>query len=82
MFLNLGVKMNEIGRTCSKCVQNNELIRSFDWKILSKRITCDTRHGWENNIKTEVEEVGCENRKWNEVTQRTYVNTTMKLRVP
>jgi hypothetical protein len=45
------------------------------------------RHSWENNIKTDLQEVGCGGMDWIDVAQdrdrwRALVNAVMKLRVP
>jgi len=45
------------------------------------------RRRWENNIKMDLQEVGCEIMDWIELTQdrdswRALVNTVMNLRVP
>ena len=46
-----------------------------------------SRHRWEENIKLNLQEVGCEGMDWIEVAQdrdrwRTVVNAVMNLRVP
>jgi len=45
------------------------------------------RHGWEDNIKVDFQEVGCEGMDWIGVLQnrdrwRIFVNAVMNLRVP
>ena len=45
------------------------------------------RHRWEDNIKIDLQEVGCGGMDWTEVAQdrdkwRTLVNAVMKLQIP
>jgi hypothetical protein len=45
------------------------------------------RHSWEDNIKIDLQEVGCGGKDWIELAQERYrwqelVNVVMKLRVP
>jgi hypothetical protein len=45
------------------------------------------RHRWEDNIKIDLQEVGCRGRDWIDLVQnkgrwRAVVNAVMKLRVP
>jgi hypothetical protein len=53
---------------------------------LFRHSTC-TRHTWEDNIKTDLQEVGCGFMDWIELTQdrdrwRILVNMVMNLQVP
>ena len=52
-----------------------------------KRSLGRPRHRWEDNIKMDLQEVGCEGMDWIELAQdrggwRTLVNAVMNLRVP
>jgi hypothetical protein len=51
-----------------------------------KRSLVRTRHRWDDNIKTDLQEVGCGGMDWIELAQdrnrwRVLVNAVMKLRV-
>jgi hypothetical protein len=66
--------------------------RRGDYRILvenseGKRALGRLRHRWEDNIKMDLQEVGCEGMDWVELAQdrnrwRTLVNAVMKLWVP
>ena len=52
-----------------------------------KRLLGRPRHRWEDNIKMDLQEVGCEGMDWIDMDQdrdrwRALVNAVMKLRVP
>jgi hypothetical protein len=52
-----------------------------------KRPLGRSRRRWENNIKMDLQEVGCEGRDWIDLAQNTdkrraFVNEVMNLRVP
>ena len=52
-----------------------------------KRSLRRPRHRWEDNIKMDLQEVGCRGMDWNELAQdrvrrRALVNAVMNLRVP
>jgi len=56
-------------------------------KLEAKRPLGRTRHRWENNIKMDLQEVGCGGMDWIELAQdrerwRALVNAVMNLRVP
>jgi hypothetical protein len=56
-------------------------------KPVGKRPLGRPRRRWEENIKMDLQEVGCEGMDWIDVTQdrdrwRALVNAVMKLRVP
>jgi len=56
-------------------------------KLGGKRPLGGTRRRWEDNIKTDLQEVGCEGMDWIDLAQdrdrwRALVNAVMKLRVP
>jgi hypothetical protein len=55
-------------------------------KAYGKRLIGRPRHRWEDNIKRDLQEVGCEGMDWIELAQdrdrwRALVNTVMNLRV-
>ena len=59
----------------------------FWWGDLRERTTWKTRRRWEENIKTDLQEVGCGGVDWIELVQdrdrwRAVVNAVMNLRVP
>jgi len=52
-----------------------------------KRLLGRLRHRWEDNIKMDVQEVGCGGVDWIELAKdrdrwRTFVNAVMNLRIP
>jgi hypothetical protein len=52
-----------------------------------KRLVGRPRHRWEDNIKMDLQEVGCEDMDWIELTQdrdrrRALMNAVMSIRVP
>jgi len=61
--------------------------RVLVWKPEGKRPLGRPRHRWEDNIKMDLQEMGCEGMDWINVAQdrdrwRTLVNTVMNLQVP
>jgi hypothetical protein len=61
--------------------------RALVWKPEGKRQLGRPRHRWEDNIKMDLEEVGCGVMDWIELAQakdrwRTFVNVVMNIRVP
>jgi hypothetical protein len=61
--------------------------RVFVGKPEGKKPLRRPRHGWEDNIKMDLQEVGCGDIDWIELTQyrnswRALVNAVMNLRVP
>jgi hypothetical protein len=56
-------------------------------KLERKRQLGRTRRRWEDNIKMDLQEVGCECMDWNKLSQdrdrwRAFVNVVMNLRLP
>jgi hypothetical protein len=63
------------------------IFRVLVGKPEGKRPLGRTRHRWEDNIKMDLQEVGCEGMGWMELPQdrvrwRALVNALMNLRVP
>ena len=61
--------------------------RVFVGKSDGKRLLARTRHRWEENIKMDLQEVGCEGMDWIELAQNkdrwwALVNAVMNFRVP
>jgi hypothetical protein len=64
-----------------------EAYTRFWWGNLRERDHLGHRHRWEDNIKMDLEEVGCDGMDWIELAQdkdrwRALVNAVMNLRVP
>ena len=62
-----------MGRTCSTCGRIEKFIQSFI--------------RWEDNIKMDLKEVGCDTRNWMDIAQdldkwQAYIRVVMNLRVP
>jgi len=67
--------------------ERRDVYRVLVGKPEGKRLLGRPRHRWEDNIKTDLQEVGCEGMAWIELTQdrdrwRALVNTVMNLWVP
>ena len=63
------------------------IYRVLMWKVGGKRPLGRPRHRWEDNIKIDLQEVGCGGMDWIDVAQnkdrwRTLVNAVMNIRVP
>jgi hypothetical protein len=74
---------NEMGGACS----SDGLYRDLVGKLEGNRPLGRPRCRWENNIKMDLQEVGCEGMDWIDLAQdrdrwRALVNTVMNLRVP
>ena len=67
--------------------QRRGVYRVSVWKPEGKRPLERSRRRWEDNIKMDLQEVGCGGMDWIELAQdrdrwRAVVNAVMKLRVP
>jgi hypothetical protein len=77
-----------MGRACSKSEGEEEHIRTgFVGKPEAKRPLGKLRCRWEDNLKKDLREIGCDDTDWinlaHEMDQwRALMNTLMNLRVP
>ena len=67
--------------------QTGHAYRVLVGKPEGKRLLGRQRRRWEDNIKMDLREVGCDPGKWIDLTEdrdqwRTYVRAVMNLRVP
>jgi hypothetical protein len=74
---------------CSACGGRGDACTGFWWGSLSegKRPLCRPRRRWEDNIKLDLQKVGCGDMDWIELARakdrwRALVNAVMNLRVP
>jgi len=74
-------------RACSAIWETGEVYSGFWWvKPEGKRPFGRPRYRWEDNIKMDLQEVGCGGRDWIELAQgrdrwQTLVNAVMNIRV-
>jgi len=76
-----------MGRTCSTYEERRGVYRVLEGKPEGKRLLGRPGPRWEDNIKTDLQVVECEDMDWIEVTQdrdrwRELVNAVMNLWVP
>ena len=79
--------MNEMGGTYNTYGGEERRMQGFVGEIWGKETTWKTRLGWENNIKMDLQEVGCGGMDWIDLTQDrdrwwALVNAVMNIRVP
>ena len=72
---------------CNTCGGEDRCIQDLVGKPGVKRPLGRPRHRWEDNIKIDLQEVGCGSMGWidrvqDRVRWRVIVNSVMKLRVP
>jgi hypothetical protein len=76
-----------MGGACSSDGGGRDVYRVLVWKPEGKSPLRRPRRRWEDNIKMDLQEVGCGCMDWIELAQdrdmwRTLVNAVMNLRVP
>ena len=76
-----------MGGTCSTYRGQERCIQGFGGEPERNRPLVRPSHRWEDNIKIDLQEVGCGGMDWIEVAQdrdrwRAHKNAVMKLRVP
>jgi len=77
-----------MGGACSAYGGRGEVYTGFWWgKPEGKRSLVRPRRRWEDNIKMDLQEVGCEGMDWIDLAQdrdrwRALVNAVMNFRVP
>jgi hypothetical protein len=55
---------NEMGRMCSIYGINEKWTQNFNQKILKGSDHLGDRHRWENNVKNNLKEIGCDDVEW------------------
>jgi hypothetical protein len=78
------IENNEMGAACSSDWGGERRVQSFGGKPEGKRSLGRPNRRWEDNIKAELQEVGCGVMDWIELAQdrdrwRTLVNAVMNL---
>jgi hypothetical protein len=81
------IEKNEMSEACSMYAGGERRVQGFGWKPEGKRQPGRTGHRWEDNVKIDLQEVGCWSMDWIELAQdrdmwRALVNAVMNLRVP
>jgi hypothetical protein len=77
---------NEMGGTCSSDGEGSGVYRVLVGKHEGKRSLGRPRRRWEDNIKTNLQEVGCGSMGWVELSQdrdswQKFVNGVINLRI-
>ena len=81
------IRKNEMGVACSTYGERTDVYRVLVGKLESKRPFGKPRRRWEDNIKMDLQEVGCGDMDWMELAQDrgswlSLMNVVMSLRVP
>jgi hypothetical protein len=81
------IKKNDMGGACSTNGKKRGTYRSLVGKPEGKRSLERLRRGWEDNIKTDLQEVECGVMTWIDLTQnrdrwRALLNAVINLRFP
>ena len=81
------IEKNEMGWACGAYDGGERRVQGLVGKPEGKRPLGRSRHGWEDNIKMDLQEMGCGDVDWTELAQdrdrwRALVNAVMNLRVP
>jgi hypothetical protein len=81
------IENNEMDWACSSDGRWERRVQSFGGKPEGKRHMRRSSRRWEDNIKMDIQEVGCGGMDWVGLTQdrdrwQTLVNTVMNFRVP
>jgi hypothetical protein len=81
------IEKNETGGAGSSDRGGKSRVQGVGGETRGKKTTGGPRHGWVDNIKMDLLEVGCWGMNWIEVAQdrdrwRALVNAAMNLRVP
>jgi len=76
-----------VGGTCSTTEESTDLYRVLVGKPDGKGPLGRTRRRWQDNIKMDLQEVGCEGTEWIDLTQdrdrwRALVKAVMYIRFP
>ena len=76
-----------MGRVCSMYGGGERHVQGFSGETLREEATGETQQRWEDNIKMDLQEVGCVGMDWTELVQdrnrwRALVNAVMNLQVP
>jgi hypothetical protein len=81
------IEKNNMDGACSMDGEERGVYRVLAVKPVGKRPLGRPRHRWEDNIRLDLQEVGCGGRDWIGLAQdrdrwRALVNAVMNLRVP
>jgi hypothetical protein len=76
-----------MGEGCSKLGERRDVYRVLVGKLEGKGLLGGPRHRWEDNIKMDLQEVGCGGTDWIDLAQdrvrwREILHAVLKLRVP
>jgi hypothetical protein len=63
------IKKNEVGGACSTYGNGRGVYRVLMGKTVGKRPLGRPKHRWDNNIKMDLQKVGCEGMDWIDLSQ-------------